>query len=183
MLTKETCQLLREPTFDNWQWDDEEMLVLLQQMYLDLELPKKFDIEISILRNFLVHVVRPTEERSKMFWAYVFTVVYICIIISKNVIPCVVPPLQWCSLPQLCKHLKLHNMWHFNLMFYTQICTKMQRHCFMVTQMVRNIHSIPIQFHYGIYTIYALWNSNLKNKVRVNWILFRFTNIVLKSYN
>ncbi|XP_021949935.2 high affinity cGMP-specific 3',5'-cyclic phosphodiesterase 9A-like [Folsomia candida] len=56
VLTKETCQLLREPTFDNWQWDDEEMLVLLQQMYLDLELPKKFDIEISILRNFLVHV-------------------------------------------------------------------------------------------------------------------------------
>lgn len=56
MLTKETCQLLREPTFDNWQWEDEEMLVLLQQMYLQLELPKKFDIEINILRNFLVRV-------------------------------------------------------------------------------------------------------------------------------
>lgn len=48
--------MLREPTFDNWQWEDEEMLVLIQQMYLDLELPKKFDIEINILRNFLVHV-------------------------------------------------------------------------------------------------------------------------------
>lgn len=56
VLTRETCQLLREPTFDNWQWEDEEMLVLLQQMYLDLELPKKFDIEINILRNFLVRV-------------------------------------------------------------------------------------------------------------------------------
>ena len=56
MLTKETCQLLREPTFDNWQWEDEEMLLLLQQMYLDLELPRKFDIEINILRNFLVNV-------------------------------------------------------------------------------------------------------------------------------
>lgn len=56
VLTKETCQLLREPTFDNWQWEDEEMLVLLQQMYLELELPKKFDIEINILRNFLVRV-------------------------------------------------------------------------------------------------------------------------------
>jgi len=54
VLTKETCQLLREPTFDNWQWEDEEMLVLLQQMYLELELPKKFDIEINILRNFIV---------------------------------------------------------------------------------------------------------------------------------
>ena len=56
VLTKETCQLLREPTFDNWQWEDEEMLLLLQQMYLDLELPRKFDIEINILRNFLVNV-------------------------------------------------------------------------------------------------------------------------------
>ncbi|ODN06139.1 High affinity cGMP-specific 3',5'-cyclic phosphodiesterase 9A [Orchesella cincta] len=56
VLTKETCQLLREPTFDNWQWEDEEMLVLMQQMYLELELPRKFDIEINILRNFLVRV-------------------------------------------------------------------------------------------------------------------------------
>ncbi|CAL8147649.1 unnamed protein product [Orchesella dallaii] len=56
VLTKETCQLLREPTFDNWQWEDEEMLVLMQQMYLELELPKKFNIEINILRNFLVRV-------------------------------------------------------------------------------------------------------------------------------
>lgn len=56
VLTKETRELLRGATFDNWQWEDEEMLVLLQQMYLDLELPKKFDIEITILRNFLVRI-------------------------------------------------------------------------------------------------------------------------------
>jgi len=54
--TQETRNLLREPGFDNWQWEDEEMLVLLQQMFLDLELLKKFDIEINILRNFLVRV-------------------------------------------------------------------------------------------------------------------------------
>ena len=56
MLTHETCLLLREATFDNWQWEDEEMLVLLQEMYLHLELTKKFDIEINILRNFLMSV-------------------------------------------------------------------------------------------------------------------------------
>eukprot|EP00795_Rhopilema_esculentum_P006949 gene6949-12569_t len=32
----ETLKELREPTFDNWQWEDAEMLFLLQQMFVDL---------------------------------------------------------------------------------------------------------------------------------------------------
>jgi hypothetical protein len=38
---------LRKPTFDNWQWDDAEILVLLQQMYIDLGFLSTFNIEVS----------------------------------------------------------------------------------------------------------------------------------------
>ncbi|XP_077866472.1 high affinity cGMP-specific 3',5'-cyclic phosphodiesterase 9A-like [Saccoglossus kowalevskii] len=49
---------LRKPTFDNWQWEDAEMLVLLQQMYIDLEFVEKFNIEMPVLQNFLFEVYK-----------------------------------------------------------------------------------------------------------------------------
>ncbi|XP_049822251.1 high affinity cGMP-specific 3',5'-cyclic phosphodiesterase 9A isoform X2 [Aethina tumida] len=44
---------LRTPTFDARPWEDEELLLLLQQMYLDHDLCSKFAIDITTLRNFL----------------------------------------------------------------------------------------------------------------------------------
>nr|CAI5866500.1 unnamed protein product [Callosobruchus analis] len=41
------------PTFDARPWEDEELLLLLQQMYLDHDLCSKFAIDIHTLRNFL----------------------------------------------------------------------------------------------------------------------------------
>ena len=46
-ITEDVRQYLRKPTFDNWQWDEPEMLVLLQQMYIDLGFVTKFKIEVS----------------------------------------------------------------------------------------------------------------------------------------
>lgn len=46
-------QWLRMPTFDARPWEDEELLLLLQQMYLDHDLLSKFAIDITTLRNFL----------------------------------------------------------------------------------------------------------------------------------
>ncbi|CAH1104969.1 unnamed protein product [Psylliodes chrysocephalus] len=46
-------QWLRMPTFDARPWEDEELLLLLQQMYLDHDLCAKFAIDITTLRNFL----------------------------------------------------------------------------------------------------------------------------------
>lgn len=46
-VSDEVRQYLRKPTFDNWQWDDAEMLILLQQMYIDLGFTTKFNIEVS----------------------------------------------------------------------------------------------------------------------------------------
>ncbi|XP_022914098.1 high affinity cGMP-specific 3',5'-cyclic phosphodiesterase 9A isoform X2 [Onthophagus taurus] len=46
-------QWLRMPTFDSRQWEDEELLLLLQQMYLEYDFCSKFAIDINVLRNFL----------------------------------------------------------------------------------------------------------------------------------
>ncbi|XP_019763458.2 high affinity cGMP-specific 3',5'-cyclic phosphodiesterase 9A isoform X1 [Dendroctonus ponderosae] len=46
-------QWLRMPTFDARPWEDEELLLLLQQMYLDHDFCAKFAIDISTLRKFL----------------------------------------------------------------------------------------------------------------------------------
>ena len=45
-MTDNVKEYLRQPTFDNWQWDEPEMLVLLRQMFLDLHLTTTFNIEV-----------------------------------------------------------------------------------------------------------------------------------------
>ena len=46
-VTDEVREYLRKPTFDNWQWDDPEMIILLRQMYIDLGLVSRFNIEVN----------------------------------------------------------------------------------------------------------------------------------------
>ncbi|XP_050309835.1 high affinity cGMP-specific 3',5'-cyclic phosphodiesterase 9A isoform X2 [Anthonomus grandis grandis] len=46
-------QWLRTPSFDARPWEDEELLLLLQQMYLDMDFCANFAIDITTLRNFL----------------------------------------------------------------------------------------------------------------------------------
>ena len=45
-LTDATRELLKKPTFDIWQWEDSEMLYLLQQMFVDLKLVERLYIEV-----------------------------------------------------------------------------------------------------------------------------------------
>lgn len=47
-LTDDIREYLRQPTFDNWQWEDAEMMLLLQQMYIDLDFIAKFNIEVRL---------------------------------------------------------------------------------------------------------------------------------------
>ncbi|XP_015173771.1 PREDICTED: uncharacterized protein LOC107065017 [Polistes dominula] len=47
---------LRSPAFDARQWEDAELLWMLQTMFVELELPQKFNIPLTILRNFLFEV-------------------------------------------------------------------------------------------------------------------------------
>lgn len=45
-MSDETRQYLKKPSFDNWKFEDAEMLVLLQQMFIDLGLTSEFAIKV-----------------------------------------------------------------------------------------------------------------------------------------
>ncbi|CAL8378271.1 unnamed protein product [Boreogadus saida] len=51
-------QYLKTPSFDNWQWEDAEIMVLLQVMYTDLDFIATFNIEPEVLQHFLFEVYR-----------------------------------------------------------------------------------------------------------------------------
>ncbi|XP_012136074.1 phosphodiesterase 9 isoform X1 [Megachile rotundata] len=53
---------LRSPAFDARQWEDEELLLMLQTMFIELDLPQKFNIPLPILRNFLYEVYNNYNE-------------------------------------------------------------------------------------------------------------------------
>ncbi|XP_076164165.1 phosphodiesterase 9 [Ptiloglossa arizonensis] len=53
---------LRSPAFDARQWEDEELLLMMQAMFVDLDLPQKFNIPLPILRNFLYEVYNNYNE-------------------------------------------------------------------------------------------------------------------------
>ena len=55
-VTPELRELLKKPTFDNWQWDDVEMLFLLQQMFLDLGLVRTFNLQVLWFVLFLLQL-------------------------------------------------------------------------------------------------------------------------------
>lgn len=61
-VSDEVRHRLRQPTFDGCQWEDEEVLLLLQQMYIDLDLTSKFCIEMPVLRRFLYEVYNNYNE-------------------------------------------------------------------------------------------------------------------------
>ncbi|XP_077422994.1 high affinity cGMP-specific 3',5'-cyclic phosphodiesterase 9A-like isoform X2 [Vanacampus margaritifer] len=53
---EEVREHLRTPTFDNWQWEEPEMLMLLQVMFTDLDFLTVFHIKVDVLQNFLFEV-------------------------------------------------------------------------------------------------------------------------------
>ncbi|XP_053482525.1 high affinity cGMP-specific 3',5'-cyclic phosphodiesterase 9A [Ictalurus furcatus] len=57
-VSEEVRQYLKTPTFDNWQWEDAEIMVLLQVMYTDLEFISTFNIELDVLQHFLYEVYK-----------------------------------------------------------------------------------------------------------------------------
>ncbi|XP_076730942.1 high affinity cGMP-specific 3',5'-cyclic phosphodiesterase 9A isoform X2 [Maylandia zebra] len=57
-VSEEVRQYLKTPTFDNWQWEDAEIMVLLQVMYTDLDFIPTFNIEPEVLQQFLFEIYR-----------------------------------------------------------------------------------------------------------------------------
>ena len=52
VLTNETKEALKTPQFDVWQWEPNEMLSLLEEMFHDLGLVEELDIYPSTLKRF-----------------------------------------------------------------------------------------------------------------------------------
>jgi len=62
VITEEVRQCLRLSSFDCMQWSDEEILLLLQFMFIDLDLIDKFNIDMTTLRSFLFQVYKNYNE-------------------------------------------------------------------------------------------------------------------------
>ena len=56
VLTQETVEYLKKPTFNIWNWEPNEMLCLLEHMYHELGLVTELKINPIILRRWLVSV-------------------------------------------------------------------------------------------------------------------------------
>ncbi|KAJ0009579.1 hypothetical protein NQD34_001281, partial [Periophthalmus magnuspinnatus] len=55
-VSEEVREYLKTPMFDNWQWEEPEMLVLIQTMFEDLDFVSEFQMETRVLQNFLLEV-------------------------------------------------------------------------------------------------------------------------------
>ena len=60
-MSEETLDRLRAPTFDNWQWEDAEMMFLVQEMFVDLGLVETFHIEVKKMAVILCYIIQYTD--------------------------------------------------------------------------------------------------------------------------
>jgi hypothetical protein len=56
VFSKEVLEHLKHPTFDIWQWKDDELVVLLEAMFKEFGLISAFNIDTGKLRRFLMCV-------------------------------------------------------------------------------------------------------------------------------
>lgn len=57
-LSDEIKAALRLPAFDSYEWEDEDVLVLMQTMFIDTGLVEKFNIPLPTLREWLYEVYK-----------------------------------------------------------------------------------------------------------------------------
>ena len=62
MLTGETKEALKTPQFDVWQWEPNEMLALLEEMFHELGLVEELDIHTSTLKRSAVELSKNLRE-------------------------------------------------------------------------------------------------------------------------
>jgi high affinity cGMP-specific 3',5'-cyclic phosphodiesterase 9 len=56
ILSKETIEILKKPTFDIWHWEQNEMAILIEHMYHELGLIQSLNINLITFRKWLVAV-------------------------------------------------------------------------------------------------------------------------------
>lgn len=57
-LSDEIKSALRLPAFDSYEWQDEDVLFLMQTMFIDTGLVEKFNIPLATLREWLYEVYK-----------------------------------------------------------------------------------------------------------------------------
>lgn len=57
-LSDEVLTALRLPAFDSYEWEDEDVLHLMQTMFTETKLVQKFNIPMSTLREWLYEVYK-----------------------------------------------------------------------------------------------------------------------------
>lgn len=57
-LSEEIKAALRLPAFDSYEWEDEDVLYLMQTMFIDTGLVDKFNIPLATLREWLYEVYK-----------------------------------------------------------------------------------------------------------------------------
>lgn len=57
-LSEEIKAALRLPAFDSYEWEDEDVLHLMQTMFIDMGLVDKFNIPVATLREWLYEVYK-----------------------------------------------------------------------------------------------------------------------------
>lgn len=57
-LSDEIKSALRLPAFDSYEWEDEDVLFLMQTMFIDTGLVDKFNIPLPTLREWLYEVYK-----------------------------------------------------------------------------------------------------------------------------
>jgi len=62
VFTDETRDFLKTPSFDSWQWEDNEMMSLLELIFIELGVMKEFKIETKTLRKFLLVIKENYQE-------------------------------------------------------------------------------------------------------------------------
>ncbi|KAK9869703.1 hypothetical protein WA026_003443 [Henosepilachna vigintioctopunctata] len=73
------------PSFDATPWEDEELLLLLQTMFLEFDLCSKFAIDINTLRNFLYEAYKNYNDVPFHNFRHCFCVTQMMYSISRNV--------------------------------------------------------------------------------------------------
>lgn len=53
VFTEETTEYLKQPSFNNWQWEENEMASLLEHMFFELGVVEAFKIDLPTLKRFL----------------------------------------------------------------------------------------------------------------------------------
>lgn len=62
IFTDEVKDFLKTPSFDNWQWEDGEMMQLLEFIFIETGVMKEFNIETKALRRFLAVIKENYQE-------------------------------------------------------------------------------------------------------------------------